>query len=143
MSSGYLYYIYFNTGEIAMQNIFFTSLIISMILFYIYDTNVISAYLKLAFSVFKRWKWAGKFFGGRLFLAAYSPVENGPYLQYLNSIYRNFFSELIACEICVGAWLALGASLLIGNMIYFGSLAVFSLLFYYLIKILTKHVSRL
>ncbi len=124
------------------MEIFYYSTIIAMILFYAHDTNVIFSYLKLFLDTFKNNNYVKKIVGGRLLIGSYSPARNGPYLRYLNSSYGTFLSELVSCEICVGAWLSLIAAILIGDLILIGAIAFISLIFYYIIKSLTKLISR-
>lgn len=124
-----------------ITNTLLISISITMILYYIYETNVIWEYLNklsdiLNFNVFKN------FFYGKLLLKAYEPNGTGNYIAFINSIYNTFFTRLISCPICFGFWLSLLFALFT-DIIFIGIYSFLSLTFYFLIKILTNISAKL
>jgi len=118
-----------------VEYILLSSLIICMVQYYIYSTNVVWEYLTLLSKILK-FNYTKKYFQGILLLEA---SKNSPnYIAYINSIYNNFFTRLISCPICSGFWLSLLSSIVLGNVLLFAPIAYLSLCLYFLIKILTN-----
>lgn len=118
-----------------IEYILLSSLIICMVQYYVYSTNVVWEYLT-PLSKILNFKWTKKWFQGILLLEAAKNENN--YIMYINSIYNNFFTRLISCPICTGFWMSLLSSVIIGNILLFAPIAYLSLSLYFLIKILTN-----
>jgi hypothetical protein len=118
-----------------MESVIIASVFITMILYYLNNTNVVWEYLTLI-SKLLNFKTCNNFFDGILLLKSAENHDN--YLLYINSIYNNFITRLISCPICVGFWLSLIVSLICKNILLLAPIAYFSLFLYYIIKILTK-----
>jgi hypothetical protein len=118
-----------------MESVIIASVFITMILYYLNNTNVVWEYLTLI-SKLLNFKICNNFFDGILLLKSAENHDN--YLLYINSIYNNFITRLISCPICVGFWLSLIVSLICKNILLLAPIAYFSLFLYYIIKILTK-----
>lgn len=119
------------------ETIILISISISMILYYIYETDVVWEYLNKIALFFNKLFKTEKFFYGRLMLKAYPDNQSKNYIEFINKIYNNFFTRLISCPICFGFWISLGFSIMT-NIAYMGVYAYFSLVLYYVIKFLTK-----
>lgn len=125
-----------------MKEIILIIFTISIILYYIFDTNVVWEYLNKISKVLKG-QWWRMFFHGVLLIG---PAEGQKsYIAYINEKYNNnFFVKLICCPICLGTWMSI-ASILIAQLsiMYFGAIIWCALSLYYVIKILTKQSSKL
>jgi|GEM_PF-2074120 len=118
-----------------IEYILLSSLIICMVQYYIYSTNVVWEYLTLLSKILN-FNSAKKYFQGILLLEA---AKNSPnYITYISSTYNNFFTRLISCPICSGFWLSLLSSVVLGNVLLFAPIAYLSLSLFFLIKILTN-----
>jgi len=118
------------------------SVSISMILFYLYETDVVWEYLNKASSIFRSKKME-MFFYGKLLLKAYeNDTESSNYINFINKIYNNFTTRLVSCPICFGFWV----SIIFGSftdMKTIPLLCFLSLILYFIIKILTKFSSKI
>jgi len=123
-------------------NLLVTSVSICMILYYIYETDVVWEYLNKISDFSKHQKWQ-QFFYGLLLIRSYHSSGDSNYLLYLNKTYNNFITRLISCPICFGFWISLICSILIGSIKYILVYAFISLVLYYIIKILTKLSSKI
>lgn len=120
-----------------IEKIILFSVLICMIQYYMFMTNVVWEYINLISKIFP----CKNFFNGVLLISAAKNETN--YIQYINSIYRNFFTKLISCPICIGFWMSVIASVFCGNVLLFAPIAYISLCLYFLIKILTNKSSMI
>lgn len=123
------------------MHIITTCLLISMILYYIYETNVVWEYLNKISDIIKT-NSIQKILNGILLVKAYGKSNEINYLQFLNKTYNNFYTRLISCPICLSFWICLFFSLINGINL-FPTYAFISLTLYFLIKILTKLSSKI
>lgn len=124
-----------------LLNILIVVTSISMILYYLYETDVLWEYLNKISEMLKI-KGFDFFFYGVLLLKAYPSSGNSNYLQFINKTYNSFITRLLSCPICVGFWLCFFASL-ITELQVLPIYCFLSLSFYYTIKILTKLSAKL
>lgn len=124
-----------------MNSLLVISISISMVIYYIFETNVVWEYLNKISTLFKN-KKIEKFFYGTLLLKAYDQNNKENYLNFINSTYNTFFTRLISCPICLGFWFCFSVSIFT-NIKFIFIYAFLSLLFYYIIKILTKLSSKI
>ena len=122
------------------MNILYFSVLISVIVYYIYETNVVWEYInKLSDLSPSKLK---KFINSKLLVKAYpnSGVDN--YIAFMNQTYNSFFTRLISCPVCAGFWICLIFGLLTGisNVPYYIFLSLF---FYLTLKILTNISGKL
>lgn len=120
-----------------IYNILLISMSISMILYYMYETDVIWEYLNKISFLFQKNKTLQKFFNGKLLLSAYPNSGNNNYIAFINTVYNTFFTRLISCPICFGFWIAFIFACIF-NISYIGVFGFLSLSLYYIIKFLTK-----
>lgn len=116
--------------------IIFISISISMILYYIYETDFIWEYLNKLASILN-YKFFNQIFYGLLLLKAYPTSNESNYLQFINKTYNTFTTRLISCPICFGFWLCVIFSMF-SKITLIPIFGFISLTCYYLIKILTK-----
>lgn len=121
--------------------ILIASISISMILYYLYETDFLWEYLNKISKIIKI-KKLDRLFYGILLLKAYKSSEESSYLMFINKIYNTFATRLISCPICFGFWISVIFSIVTKPYMVF-VYSFFSLIFYYLIKILTKIVSKI
>lgn len=126
------------------MNTIYLSAIVGMILFYIYETQVVWEYLNELRKLFGKSKKADILFNGILLIEPYvlEKTKIG-YMSYLNRTYNKFYTKLAACPICFGFWLSVLCSLFVFNPLSVGAIAALSLFIYYVMKYLTKLVSQL
>jgi len=124
------------------EQIILVGLSISMMLLWIYESDVIWEYLSL---ISKR--WGNTKFDGILLLTAWSRARPSGqyknYLDFLNVIYNKFFTRLLACPICLSFWISLLASLITQNVLGFFGIAFFALVGFFILKLLTNKVKSL
>jgi hypothetical protein len=120
---------------ICMEKILYISITLSMILYYIYETDVIWEYLNKISNIFP--KFTNSIFNQKLLIMAYKPTGDNNYIDFLNSTYNTFFTRLLSCPICLSFWLSVLSGFIfnIANIPYY---AILSLTIYYILKILTK-----
>lgn len=123
-------------------NILTISISICMVLYYMYETDVVWEYLNKVSNFFTYQKWK-QFFYGTLLIKSYQSSEEKNYLLYINKTYNNFTTRLISCPICFGFWISLICSVIFGDIKYVLVYAFISLMLYYAIKILTKLSSKI
>lgn len=119
-----------------IYSILLISITISMILYYIYETNVLWEYLN-KISDLLNFNASKKIFCGILLVKAYPSSQESNYLQFINKMYNTFTTRLLSCPICLGFWMCLIAGAL-SHIILVPIFAFISLTMYYFIKILTK-----
>jgi len=112
------------------------SMLISMTLYYIYETDFVWEYLN-KISNFLNFEFAKKIFYGILLLKSYPSSNEVNYLQFINKTYNTFTTRLLSCPICLGFWICVFFGILHG-LIYIPVFAFLSLFAYYILKILTK-----
>lgn len=119
-----------------IQDLLIISISISMILYYIYETDFIWEYLNKISSLLN-FKITNKIMYGILLLKSY-PLSGDPnYLQFINKTYNTFLTRLLSCPICSGFWISVFFSLFY-NFMYALIIAFLSLCIYFFLKILTK-----
>lgn len=123
-----------------IYSILLSIFIITMIQYYLLQTNVLWEYLNIISKFSNRPKW-NMVVHGVLLIGPASSKKN--YILYLNETYNNFYTRLLSCPICIGFWMSIVASIICGNFLTFGIIAYFSLMAFYLIKILTNKSSIL
>lgn len=122
------------------------SFTISIILFWIYETDVIGYYLKILDNKLlndnniKLFPFLLKL-KALLLIKAWSKT-NQNYLSYVNSTYNIFITNLLSCPICLGFWICLIYSLFAGLQT-FGIISYLSLFLYFVMKILIKVMNKL
>jgi hypothetical protein len=106
---------------------------ISLVLFLLFDTNVIADYckfLKLNPPHFKEYLEIEKNGG------------SAHYLKFVRGVYHNnFFIKLISCSTCLSVWLSLILSLISFNLLNYPIINAGGLLTYFLLKLLYKFSS--
>lgn len=112
----------------------FNSCLISLILFYTFESNFLIEYCKL----FKIDKFLPYFKQYKETVAAGGQVNYFNYIYKLAEIDNRFLIKLISCPICFSFWLSIFISLLAGQ-IYSPPANFFGLGGYFLLKILYKN----
>ena len=125
-----------------IEKIILAGFSVSMILYWIYETDVVWEYL---FLISK--KLGNQKFDGVLLLTAWDKVRPQGlyknYLGFLNSAYNTFLTKLISCPFCLVFWLSLLASLIIQHVLGLCGLAFFALVGFFTLKLLTNKVKSL
>lgn len=104
-------------------------LLIGLILFFLFETNVIVEYgkkFKLPIPLLKEYL---------------DIIENGGqshYLAFIKGIYNNFWGNLVSCYICLSVWLSLSISLITFNLLDYPIINFISLVSYLILKLLNK-----
>ena len=108
-----------------------------MILYYIYETDVVWEYLNKISDMLNFSNKCQKIFYEVLLVKAYDSGVNKNYILFINNTYNTFITRLISCPICFNFWICLVFSVFlnINNLFIY---AFFSLIFYFFIKILTN-----
>jgi hypothetical protein len=120
------------------MSVIFATFIVASVIFYLNETEALVVYLEKISSVSSWAPWR-RVFDGVLLVKAYRVSETGEsYLEFLNSTYNNFATNLVSCAICLGFWLSVFAAIFIGEPFSCGIIAVGSLFLFYVLKILTK-----
>ena len=124
------------------EKIILAGLSISMVLYWIYETEVVWEYLYLISKIVKNNK-----FDGMLLLSAWKHVrprgEHKNYLNFLNATYNLFITRLLMCPICIVFYLSILTSIIIQNMIASFGIAFCGLFGYFVLKLLTNKVKIL
>lgn len=104
-------------------------LLICLILFFIFETNVIVEYgkkYKLPIPLLKEYL---------------NIIENGGqshYLTFIKGVYNNFWGNLVSCYICLSVWLSLFISLITFNLLHYPKINFIALIGYLILKVLNK-----
>ncbi len=120
-----------------MNSVFIFCFLISILTYYFLNTNVVYEYIKYIPKFINK-NFIKNIFYGKLMIKSFEVSGEDNYILYLNSVYNNFITKLISCPICIGFWMSLISSIYIGNILYFPFIAYLSLIFYFVLNILTK-----
>jgi hypothetical protein len=129
-----------------IEEIFVAGFSLAIILYWVYETDVIWEYLSLGVSKIKN-RDKQNMMNGILLLSAWELKRKERlypnYLDFLNSIYNKFITKLISCQICISFFLGILMSLFFLNPLLGPSISFIGLSCYFLLKLLTKAIKQL
>lgn len=107
----------------------------AMVLFWIYQTDVIPEYLELLILKLTPKKFYDKLQGTLFIEAWFSKRNESNYLEFLAKIYnKSFFIKMITCPICFSFWLSTFICILYNQLMMIPVVSFISLLFYFQLK---------
>ena len=118
--------------ESNLIDIFKYSFVHTFICIILYETNVIFEYFKYS-------KPLSKIFKINDYIK-YKELTNTQdlYIQYISSLYSNFFIKLVTCPLCLGFWVNLVVSFIINDLSSFFALYCLSVILYGAYKLIWK-----
>ena len=118
----------------------FLGLSLSMVLYYLYETDVVIEYLKLFGKIIKSQK-IKNYMEFYLFVFSYNYGEH--YFTHISKINNGFFYKLIGCPVCFGFWMSLFVCLVAGRVLETLVVSFISLFGFYVQKLLTKLITKI